>query len=87
MSLSQPHCPGSPPAESLSQNASTSSCVSQVTKSDMAGVKVKCGPPFKAMNRWPSSSNVTARTDPFGPGPASPCRMMLTIFAPLKIDM
>src|SRR5437899_4500085 len=57
LSLSQPHLLFCPPAESCSHNSSTSSCVSQFTKNDMAGEKVNCGPPFNAMNCSPSSSN------------------------------
>jgi len=38
----------------------------------MAGENVNIGPPFKAMNSWPSSCNVADITVPFGPGPASP---------------
>src|SRR5262245_38837969 len=64
LSLSQPHLCFSPPAESLSQNSSTSSCVSQSTKNDIAGEKVKSGPPLKAMNSCPSSSNVADMTEP-----------------------
>src|SRR6185437_7234992 len=55
LSLSQPHLPFSPPSESFSHSSSTSSCVSQLTKSEMAGVKVKCGPPLNAKNSCPSS--------------------------------
>jgi hypothetical protein len=33
-------------SESFSQSSSTSCCVSQFTKSDIAGEKVKCGSPF-----------------------------------------
>src|SRR5713101_6974398 len=72
LSLSQPHCSFSPPSESFSQNASTSSCVSQFTTNDIAGEKVNCGPPFSAINSCPSSWNVATITVPLGPGPASP---------------
>src|SRR2546422_10244534 len=72
LSLSQPHLCFSPPSESFSHNSSTSSCVSQFTKKDMAGEKVNIGPPFNAVNSCPSSLNVTDITVPFGPGPASP---------------
>src|SRR5205085_9096026 len=74
LSFSQPQLFLSPPSESFSHNSSTSCCVSQSTKNEMAGVNVKCGPPFSAMNCRPSSSNVHDITDPFGPGPASPYR-------------
>src|SRR5436190_3917485 len=72
LSLSQPQLFFSPPSESFSHNSSTSCCVSQFTKNDIAGVKEKWGPPLSAKNCCPSSSNVTDITDPFGPGPASP---------------
>src|SRR5687767_1286422 len=72
LSLSQPHGPSSPPSESFSQNSSTSFCVLQSTENDMASVNLNCGPPFNAMNCWPSSSNATVITLPLGPGPASP---------------
>src|SRR5438270_5855276 len=48
LSLSQPHLFFLPPAESFSQNSSTSCWVSHVTKNDMAGVKLNCGPPLSA---------------------------------------
>src|SRR5438445_11041319 len=79
LSVSQPHLFFSPPAESLSQRSSTSSCVWQFTKKDIAGVKVNRGPPLSAKKACPSSSNVTDMTDPFGPGPASPYRPTLMI--------
>src|SRR2546430_707283 len=66
LSLSQPHLDFSPPAESFSQNLSTSSCVSQFTTNDMASENLKCGPPFSAMNSWPSSWNSTVITVPAG---------------------
>jgi hypothetical protein len=36
-----------PPARSLSHNSSTSAWDSHETKSEIAGVKVNCGPPFR----------------------------------------
>src|SRR5580692_7702455 len=72
LSLSQPHFPLSPPAESFSQSSSTSAWVLQSTKNEIAGENVKIGPPFKARNSCPSSSKATDMTDPLGPGPASP---------------
>src|SRR5258708_9700104 len=77
LSLSQPHLCFSPPAESLSHKSSTSSCVLQFTKNDMAGENLKCGPPFNAMKSCPSSWKVTDITEPFCPGPASPVREAL----------
>ena len=61
-----------PPLESFSQIAVTSSRVSQFTKNDIAGGKVKYGPPFNAVDSCPSSWNVTVITDPFEPCPNSP---------------
>src|SRR3981081_2662486 len=72
LSLSQPQGPCSPPAESFSQNVSTSSCVLQSTEKDMASVNLNWGPPFSAMNCCPFNSNTTVITPPLGPGPASP---------------
>src|ERR1700730_12745847 len=72
LSFSQPHCPCSPPSESLSQKPSSSACVPQLTDSEMASVNLKYGPPFNAWKRWPSSSKMTVSAVPFGRGPASP---------------
>lgn len=55
LSLSHPQRSSDPPAESFLHNSSTYSCVSQFTKSDIAGVNVNCGPPFKAIKICPSS--------------------------------
>src|SRR5919199_5929399 len=66
LSFNQPHCSCSPPSESFSQRLSTSFCVSQFTRNDIAGENLKMGPPFKAMNLCPSSSKVTVITVPFG---------------------
>jgi hypothetical protein len=44
-------CSTCPPSESFSQRSSTSSCVSQLTRNDIAGENLKIGPPFNAMNR------------------------------------
>ena len=52
---------------------------------EIASVNLKSGPPFSAMKVWPPSSKVTSITLPFGPDPASPWRVMLTILASLKI--
>src|SRR5882762_11723902 len=71
-SLSQPHLCFSPPSEGFSHNSSTSCCVSQCTKNDMAGEKVNCGPPFSALNACPSIRNVPVVTVPVVPGPPSP---------------
>src|ERR1700731_808850 len=78
LSFSQPHRCFAPPSESFSHSSSTSCCVSQFTKNDMAGEKVNCGPPFSAKNCCPSSSNVADITVLVDPGPASPDRFMLT---------
>src|SRR5262249_20811388 len=72
LSLSQPQGPSSPPAESFSQNSSTSLCVLQSTENETASLNLNCGPPFNAMNGCPSRSNSTVMTLPAGPGPASP---------------
>ena len=52
-SFSHPHCwaLGSPPADSFSQYASISACVSQWTSNEIASLNLKCGPPFRAVNR------------------------------------
>src|SRR6266568_8365521 len=86
LSFSQPHCPPSPPMDSLSQTSSTSSCVLQFTTNDMASVNLKRGPPFNAVNSCPSSRNVTVITVPLSPGPASPYRVTLRILEFLKIE-
>src|SRR6266498_1798305 len=72
LSFSQPQGPCSPPADSLSQNWSTSCCVSQSTENEIASVNLKWGPLFNAMNCCPSSSKSTVITLPLGPDPASP---------------
>src|SRR5439155_23598549 len=72
LSLSHPHGPSSPPAESLVQHSSTSCCDVQSTTNDTASVNLYCGPPFNAMKGCPSSSKTTVITPPLGPGPASP---------------
>src|SRR5437899_12925205 len=72
LSLSQPHCPCSPPSESFSHSSSTSSCVSQFTKNEMASVNLNCGPPFNAINVCPFSVNVAVMTVPACPGDPSP---------------
>src|SRR5229473_48650 len=86
LSCSHPHLSFLPPSESFSHNSSTSSWVSQLTKNDTAGENVNCGPPFNAMNGCPSSWNSTDMTDPFGPGPPSPYRLVVPILAFLKIE-
>src|SRR5207245_11650177 len=84
LSLSQPHCSFSPPSESLSQNQSTSSCVLQLTTSDMAGEKVKTGPPLIATNSWPASWTFPINTAPVAfpvaCSPAYPSRLDVAIF-------
>src|SRR6266571_8503697 len=86
LSFSQPHRCFSPPSESFSHSSATSYCVLQLTKNDMAGVKLNCGPPFSAKNSCPSSVKVTDMTVPFGPGPASPYRVTLPAFEFLKTE-
>lgn len=49
-SLNQPHCSIAGSDESVFHIASISCCVSQFAMSEIAGEKVKAGPPFKAMN-------------------------------------
>src|SRR5882762_57384 len=73
-SVTQPHRCFSPPAESFSHNPSTSVCVSQFTKNEMAGENLKCGPPLRAINFCPSSSKVPVMTVPLGPAPLSVAR-------------
>src|SRR5258707_10817692 len=85
LSFSQPHLSFDPPSDSLSQSSSTSCCVSQFTKSEIAGVKLNIGPPFNAWKRCPSKSKLTSKTDPFGPGPPSPFLLILTTFEFLKM--
>src|ERR1700733_2657852 len=86
LSLSHAHCNWSPPSESFSHNSSTSLCVSQFTKKEIAGENLYCGPPFNAVNSCPSRENVTIITVPLGPGPASPYRLTLPIFEFLKME-
>src|SRR5262245_48302101 len=71
LSLSQPHGCSSPPAESFDHSSSTSSWDWQGKKNDTASVNLYWGPPFKAVNCRPSSSNEAVMTFPLGPGPAS----------------
>src|SRR5919197_204390 len=66
LSFNQPHCSSFPPSESFSHKSSTSCCVSQLTKNDIAGENLKIGLPFNAINCCPSSSKVTVITVPFG---------------------
>jgi hypothetical protein len=35
--------------------------------------------PLSAVNGWPSRSKLTTRTDPSGPGPASPLRAIVVM--------
>src|SRR5947208_801507 len=69
LSFSQPQRSFDPPSDSFSHSSSTSCCVSQLTKSEIAGVNEYIGPPFKAMNSCPSSVNVTDMTLPLPPEP------------------
>src|SRR5438552_4012335 len=50
LSLSQPQRLFSPPAESFSHSSSTSSCVSQLTKNEIASVNLNFGPAFRPIN-------------------------------------
>src|SRR5260370_41461094 len=87
VSFSHPHGPGCPPpAVSFSQKSSISCWVSHVIANETASVNLNCGPPLSATKRCPSSSNVAVIADPFGPGPASPYRVTLRIFAFLNTD-
>ena len=61
-SFNQPHCDLLPPADSFSQYLSTSPYESQRTTKETASVNLNIGPPFRAMNLWPSSSKVMVRT-------------------------
>ena len=72
LSVSQPHWDFAPPSDSFSHNSSTSSWVLQFTTKEIAGENVNVGPPFRAMNSWPSIWNFATITAPLGPGPASP---------------
>src|SRR5437016_1925148 len=72
LSLSQPHGPCSPPADSFFQYESTSFCVLQSTENETASLNLNSGPPFNAINCCPFNSNRTVITLPLGPGPASP---------------
>src|SRR6266436_3042699 len=65
LSVNQPHLCFSPPSESFSHSSSTSGCVSQFTKNDIAGVKVNSGPPLSAENSCPSSWNVADIPSPW----------------------
>src|SRR6266498_3035443 len=69
LSLSQPHLLSSPPlAISLLHNSSTSACVLQSTKNEMASLNLNSGPALKPMNSCPSSSKLTEAALPLGPG-------------------
>ena len=46
--------------------------LSQSTTKETAPLICMWGPPFRAVNRTPSSSKLMVMTLPFGPGPASP---------------
>ena len=52
--------------QSFSQKRSSSSCESQKTCSETASLNLKTGPPFSAVNDWPSSTNATVMTEPAG---------------------
>jgi len=53
-----------PSAVSLAQRSSISAWVSQATEREMASVKGWPGPPFMAMNGWPSRVKATVRAVP-----------------------
>src|SRR5215467_2557159 len=86
LSFSQPHRSFLPPSESFSHSSSTSCCVAQFTKKEIAGVKLNSGPPLSAKNSCPSSSKVADITVPFGPDPPSPERVTLTTLEFLKTE-
>src|SRR5207248_2092281 len=50
LSFTQPHRLFSPPADSFSHSSSTSDCVSQLTKKEIASVNLNFGPAFRPMN-------------------------------------
>src|SRR6266542_705649 len=78
LSSSHPHRTALPPAASTrSQSRSTSSWLSQDTKSEIAGVNLCCGPPFNAKKVWPASSKTMFMTLPSGAGPPLPQRATL----------
>ena len=58
----------------------SASSISQKIWNEMASLNANCGPPFRAANFWPLSSNSTAMTAPAGPGPASVERNTLPSF-------
>ena len=70
--MSHPHVPSSPPSDSVVHSESTSSWVSQSTWKEIASLNENSGPPFRATNGLPSSSNSTVMTVPSGRGPAEP---------------
>jgi hypothetical protein len=70
LSFNHPHYSFSPPAESFSQSLLISRWVSQFTTNDMAGVNVKIGPPFSAVNSCPMNL------------PAASCGVSVYIFCP-----
>ena len=61
-----------PPSVSADQYRSTSSCEAQPMTKDTASLKLKAGPPFRAVKVRPSISNWTVMACPAGPGPPSP---------------
>ena len=58
---------------------SISSCVSQLNTNEMASVNLDCGPPFKATNSCPFSSNVTVITWPFFSGNSSSAECVICL--------
>ena len=55
-----------PPSTSPSQSRSTAASSSSTTKSEIAGVNLKCGPPFSASISVSPSRKSTVITDPSG---------------------
>src|ERR1700694_2996401 len=68
-SLSHPHGPSSPPSVSRAHASSISSWVSQVATKEKTCVKVKDGPPSKAVYSCPLSWKLACNTLPSGRGP------------------
>lgn len=57
LSLSRPHWPFEPSAESFSHRSSNSACDWQSTVKEAASLNLKCGPPLRARNSVPSRLN------------------------------
>ena len=68
-SVSQPHGPFSPPAESFSQSRSISPWVRHSTMKDIPIENENAGPPSNAVNSRPKRTNDAPTSFPFGMGP------------------